>query len=107
MRNLRRLDITIFLAVITMGDVNRTQGEDFTILDKSMNEFCDMMKDNLRKGDVITRYSPSQFALLLPTVNLTTGQVVLNRLKDKFNEKFPSGRFVIDYKLKPLIEYQV
>ena len=44
---------------------------------------------NLRKGDTITHFSASQYALLLPLVNHDTGKMVLERVKRAFYKAVP------------------
>ena len=61
MRNLERLNITIFLGLITILPADKKEHTDLLLLDKIMEMFLDTLKHNLRKGDTISRYGPSQF----------------------------------------------
>jgi DNA-binding SARP family transcriptional activator len=101
MRNLKRLGTSMFLALISVDAIdNKTP--DFLLLDKIMSILRDTLRDNLRRGDTVSRYSPYQFAILLPTVNHQTGQTVLERVKKEFYKKCSTSQFVINFKLKPI-----
>jgi len=101
MRNLKRLGTSMFLALISVDAIdNKTP--DFLLLDKIMTILRDTLRDNLRRGDTVSRYSPYQFAVLLPTVNHQTGQNVLERVKKEFYKKCSTSQFVINFKLKPI-----
>jgi hypothetical protein len=75
MRNLERLGTTMFLGIIMVGDDD--DGNDSIRQDNIMNGLIEILRDNLRKGDIITHFSPSVIALLLPTVNYKTGSMVM------------------------------
>ena len=89
MRNLERLGTTMFLGIIMIGD-----GEDIVDSikqDNIMNGLIEILRDNLRKGDIITHFSPSVVALLLPTVNYKTGSMVMERVRAMFYKRFPNS----------------
>lgn len=89
MRNLERLGTTMFLGIIMIGE-----GEDIVDSikqDNIMNGLIEILRDNLRKGDIITHFSPSVVALLLPTVNYKTGSMVMERVRAMFYKRFPNS----------------
>ena len=83
MRNLERLGSTMFLGVIMVGNPDDPTMDSIK-QDNIMNGTLEILKNNLRKGDTITHFSPTIFALLLPTVNYTTGNMVMERVKQLF-----------------------
>ena len=90
MRNLERLGTTMFLGVIMIGDSD--EGDfDSMRQDSIMNGLIEILRDNLRKGDIITHFSPSVVALLLPTVNYQTGSMVMERIRKLFYQRFPNS----------------
>lgn len=101
MRNLERLGSTMFLGVIMVGNP-----EDPTMnsikQDNIMNGLLEILRQNLRKGDTITHFSPTIFALLLPTVNYTTGGQVMERIKRLFYRKYPNSNIPFSYRVGPL-----
>ena len=74
-RNIERLDSTMFLAVIMVSKIN---GEQMGSIKQEnvMHGLMEILRTNLRKGDVITHFSPTMVAMLLPTVALAKTIVV-------------------------------
>ncbi len=101
MRNLERLGTTMFLAVIMISSLDG-QALSTIKLNGIMTDLEEMLRANLRKGDTITHFSPTSFALLLPTVNYASGDMVLNRIKRLFYQKYPNSNVVFDYHIEPL-----
>ena len=89
MRNLERLGTTMFLGIIMVGDDD--DGNDSIRQDNIMNGLIEILRDNLRKGDIITHFSPSVIALLLPTVNYKTGSMVMERIRQLFYRRYPNS----------------
>ncbi|MBQ0078558.1 MAG: winged helix-turn-helix domain-containing protein [Eubacterium sp.] len=103
MRNLQRLGITVFLGVITLSSTaDQPTESELILLDKVMGMLQATLKFNLRKGDTISRYGPSQFLVLLPTHNHNSGALALERVKNAFYKNCTIPNFVFSYKLTPL-----
>ena len=100
MRNLERLGSTIFLGLIMVesGDASF----DHVRQDSLMTSLCDILRENLRRGDTVTRFSPTVYALLLPTVNYSTGNMVMERIKRLFYRRNPNSDIVYNYLIGPL-----
>lgn len=101
MRNLERLGSTMFLGVIMVGNPDDPTMDSIK-QDNIMNGTLEILKNNLRKGDTITHFSPTIFALLLPTVNYTTGNMVMERVKQLFYKKYPNSNIPFNYRIGPL-----
>lgn len=101
MRNLERLGSTMFLAVIMVGNPDDPSMNSIK-QDNIMNGLLEILRQNLRKGDTITHFSPTMFALLLPTVNYTTGNMVMERVKRLFYRKYPNSNIPFAYRVGPL-----
>ena len=101
MRNLERLGATMFLAIIMISPYNE-EDMDSMRQDNIMNGLLEILRKNLRKGDTITRFAPNIFALLLPTVNYSTGGIVLERIKLSFYRQYPNSNIVFNYRVGPL-----
>ncbi|MFA0815068.1 MAG: BTAD domain-containing putative transcriptional regulator [Anaerofustis sp.] len=99
MRNLKRLGTSMFLALVSLDNIDNSELDPIR-LDKMMSELLMILKLNLRKGDTISRFSPYQYALLLPTVNYQSGQMVMERMKKVFYKQFTTSEFMLNYKLK-------
>ena len=101
MRKLERLGATMFLAVIMVSALNGQAMEPIK-QDNIMSGLLEILKQNLRKGDTITHFSPTIFALLLPSVNYTTGNMVMERVKRLFYRKYPNSNVAFNYRVGPL-----
>lgn len=101
MRNLERLGSTMFLAVIMVSNING-QPMDTIKQENIMSGLLELLKQNLRKGDTITHFSPTILALLLPTVNYKTGNIVMERVKQLFFSKYPNSNVTFSYRVGPL-----
>lgn len=101
MRNLERLGSTMFLAVIMVGTPD-DPAMDSIKQDNIMNGLLEILRTNLRKGDTITHFAPTVFALLLPTVNYATGNMVMERVRRLFYRKYPNSNIPFSYRVGPL-----
>ncbi len=103
MRNLERLGSTMFLGVIMV--VNPEDGGDEmspVIRESAMAGLQEIMRRHLRKGDIITRFSPTIYAMLLPTVNYSTGSMVMERMEQLFYEEYASRKIALHHRISPL-----
>ena len=71
-------------------------------LDDIMKGLSGILKERLRKGDTFTHFSPSQFALLLPTVTDETSHMVIERIKRFFYQRYPNSNVMFSYRVGPL-----
>lgn len=101
MRNLERLGSSMYIAMIMITSMD---GEpmDPLKLDDIMRGLGNVLKEHLRKGDTITHFSPSQYALLLPTVNMETGHMIMERVKRYFYQMYPNSNVMFSYRIGPL-----
>ena len=98
MRNLERLGTTMFLGIIMIGDSDEANFDSIR-QDNIMNGLIEILRDNLRKGDIITHFSPSVIALLLPTVNYNTGNMVMERIRQLFYKRYPNSNIPFRFRL--------
>ena len=101
MRSLSRLGATMFVALITLSHVG-SEPEDKLMSDKLMRLLQNALQTNLRRGDTISRYSPTQYVVLLPSVNYATGRIPLGRVKKAFYKMYSNPSFVLSYRLAPV-----
>lgn len=59
------------------------------LLNSYMEKLEDCIQATLRRGDVVTQYSASQYLLLLPAPSPEKGQLALDRILANFTEKYP------------------
>ncbi|MBQ8137071.1 MAG: hypothetical protein IJ174_06525 [Clostridia bacterium] len=100
LRNLERLSATMFLAVIMLGDPEKQMN---TVRQESgMAALMEILKTNLRRGDIVTRFSANTVAMLLPTVSYATGNMVMERVEKLFFEQYPSTDIAFHFRLSPM-----
>ncbi len=101
MRNLERMGSTMFIALIMITSIGSNPMEPMRLND-IMQTLQKTLVTNLRKGDTITHFSASQYALLLPLVNHDTGKMVLERIKRAFYKACPNSAIMFSYRLGPI-----
>ena len=100
MRNLERLGSTMFLGVVMIGGAG---GSDNTVTRESgIAALMEILRKNLRKGDIVTRYSDNIVAMLLPTVNYHTGGMVIERIEHLFRQEYPVESVEFHARISPL-----
>lgn len=100
-RRLLRTGKVVFLGLLTLTnpDYSLPQGN---TLKESMNKLLEILKKNLRKGDVICQWNEAQCLLLLPGLNFEQARQVLKRIKDKYQAETTSNQIIMRSKLEPL-----
>lgn len=101
MRNMERQTTRIFIALISV-DFPMETGASPLRLDHVMRSLLSVLQRQLRKGDIVARYSPAQYAILLPMLNYTGGQVVINRIKEIFYREFPDDIAQISFQCEEI-----
>ena len=101
MRNLERLGSSMFIALLMVSSMDSKPLNPLKLNDV-MKGLLKVLTANLRKGDTITQFSPTQYALLLPTVDYDSGKAVMERLKRKFYQAYPNSNYMLTYRLGPL-----
>ncbi len=101
-RTLKRTGTTIYLALVSLHTL-KTGKQDPLSLDRAMVALLETMQYNLRSGDTISRYGPSQFAALLPAIStFDVGRTVMERIKNSFYLKSKSTLYILEYNLVEL-----
>ena len=98
MRNLERLGTTMFLGVIMIGDADDAH-MDYIRQDNIMSSLIELLRINLRKGDIITHFAPTIVAVLLPTVNYDTGTQVIERIREMFFKRYPNSNIPFHHRI--------
>ena len=100
MRNLGRMGSAIFLGMIMLGE----PGDEINPISREscMAGLHEIMRINLRKGDIITRFADNTYAMLLPTANYATCSLVIERLEGLFYEEYPSRSITFHARISPM-----
>lgn len=78
------------------GDLSRRS------LDRVVDNLQEIIRINLRHGDVAARCSVSQFILLLPQANFEDSCMVCTRIVKAFNRQYPHSPAAIQFSVQPL-----
>lgn len=101
LRSLERYNLTSFLAMIRVGALDK-EDLDPMVLEETMQALLKQIKTSLRKGDTITRYSPSQYALLLQGVTQETAKIIMDRIKLIFFREIGNVCLNLEYCYAPV-----
>ena len=99
-RSMERLGSTMFLGVIMIGNPDDTISS--VTRESAMAALCEIIRNNLRKGDIVTRAAPAVFAMLLPTVSYSTCAMVMERIESLFYEEYPNKSIILRFRVTPL-----
>lgn len=99
-RTMERLGSAIFLGIVMIG--NPEDSISAAVRESSMAALCEVIRNNLRKGDIVTRAAPAVYAMLLPTVSYSTCAIVMRRIEKLFYEEYPNKSIILSYRVTPL-----
>lgn len=100
-RSLERLGLSMFIVLMKVSTIDGMALEPLK-LDEVMRRLRDVLKNGLRKGDTISQFSPTQFALLLPSVNYDTCKLVMERLRRSFYKEQANSNIMLTYRFGPV-----
>lgn len=99
--NMERLGCKVMLGLLqvidTTGHISDELGQE-----QVMHDLIAMLRESLRKGDLICRHSVNTVALLMPMNNPASGEYVMERLKQQFYQRYPTSRIQLRYRVRPL-----
>lgn len=75
------------------------------ILNKTMDQLYEVIEKTLRSGDVITRYSSAQFAIMLPDANLEESEMVVGRVLSQFRRRHRMNQLKISSRIRAVELY--
>ena len=101
MRNLERTDRKVYVMLVMLRSVDNRPVEPIKLNDM-MNGLQEIMRQCLRKGDVISQFSASQFALLLPMDAKESGALVMERIKRQFYKRYSRSNVILSYRVSNL-----
>lgn len=74
----------VFVVLLTLEHGARAQQQK---VGKAMSLLRDVVLCNLRKSDIVARYSNTQYILMLPSLTFENGRHVISRIVKKFDEQ--------------------
>ena len=97
-RNLERVDMKVFVMLVMLRGIDGKPVEPIK-LNNMMNGLQEIMRTSLRKGDVVSQFSASQFALLLPMQVKENGALVMERIKKGFYKRYSRSNVILSYRI--------
>lgn len=101
-RAIERTGDSIYLCILTISDVSGKMPKS-SIMAKAMMALGEAITSSLRRGDTYTRYSVSQYMILLPTASYENGEIVLKRICSNFKRKYSRKNLIINYTLQAVL----
>ncbi len=86
-RRAERMGISVYLSLITVVpsiEIKQDSQAYLNIVNEGMEKLEDVLIHSLRSGDVIAKYSGSQYVVLLPTCQYETAKMVMKRIENAF-----------------------
>lgn len=104
-RSIKRSGDSVFLCLMTI-----TPGNDETlrpsILKRAMDHLGSAIAVSLRRGDAYTRYSVSQYLILLPSVSYEDSNTVMYRIVRNYRKSYPHKELNVHYSIQALMPEQ-
>ncbi|GHU83928.1 hypothetical protein FACS1894196_4630 [Clostridia bacterium] len=101
-RSLERYHMTTYLAMVRLNGVDDSVVEPF-LFDETMQRLLAVLRDSLRRGDTVTRYSASQYAVLLQGATVASIKNILDRIVLSFYKETAASSIRIDCRYTPLL----
>ena len=93
-RRAHRLGISVHLLLITVSptlDLKEDSKAYMNIINSGMKRLEDILQKKLRAGDVISKFSPTQYIVLLPTCQYESAKIVVKRIEDAY-QSYPGKK---------------
>ena len=97
-RSIGRSDFEVYVMLVMLQRFDGSNIEAMK-LNSMMDRLQEILRTSLRRGDVISRFSASKFALLLPMDHKDSGDIVMDRVKRVFYKEFGRSDVVLSYKI--------
>ncbi|MDL2327407.1 winged helix-turn-helix domain-containing protein [Ruminococcaceae bacterium OttesenSCG-928-A11] len=92
----------VFVGLLTLSRTDGGELAEGEELNRSMAALLDSVHQSLRRGDVVSRFSLSQYILMLPTLTVENAEMVLARVREKFGRAAPYKWLHLETKIQPL-----
>lgn len=101
-RAIERTGDSIYLCLLTLSDLNGALLKQ-PFLNKGMELLGSSVCSSLRRGDAYSRYSVSQYIILLPTSTYENGELVLKRIIQSFHRLYTRKDMMVTYSLQAIV----
>jgi len=100
-RRAARSGQVVFMAMLTIARAKNST-KDSKILKKAMGSLLDILIQDLRTGDVVSKWSEAQILLILPGPTFEQANMVLVRILNKHEIAYTSKDIIVETLLKPI-----
>lgn len=100
-RSAERTGQSVFIALLTAARRDGRAAEPREMA-RAMDLLLSAIRRSLRRGDVVSRYSGTQYVLMLPMLTLENGQMVLARILRAFRASQRQEEYCVHTMLQPL-----
>lgn len=100
-RSIERTGDSVFLCLLTLQDEHGDLPK-LSILTRGMNHLQTAVQTSLRRGDAYTRYSVSQYMIMLPSASYENGAMVMARIVRNFKKAYSRRDLTVSYSLQPI-----
>ena len=100
-RALARSGEAVYLCLLTISDLSN-KGLAPKILKNAMTKLDNSIRLSLRQGDIYSKYSASQYIIMLPSANYENSKLIANRITGRFRRENPHSKAVVNFALHPL-----
>lgn len=105
-RIIERNGQSAFLMVCSLTDGKGHPLENREKLDVLSMELHRAVKNSLRRGDSFSKYSPSQFLILLMGTNQENCEIIFKRISDRFSREHASWKKYLEYYVSSIAEVE-
>lgn len=103
-RSSMRTGEAVFFALLTL--IDRRHEQPVNLEDRYWNDYMKLLEkvigDSLRKSDIVARYSPRQYVLILPAITYENSKMVLGRLVSYYVRQNHNSNITLDVKVQPI-----
>ena len=101
-RGVERSGASVYLCLLTVGD-RRGRTLKPEIQARAMERLKGVINHSLRSSDAFSRYSVSQYIILLPSVTYENGEQVMRRIMSAFNKAYVRKDVSVSYSLNVVL----
>jgi len=100
-RIIARSALTLSIVLIQVDQIDGLEKKPL-LLNSIMKKLMHILKENLRKGDIISQYNASQYVLLLSMKDVHMANLVMERIRDGFYKEQTNAGMRMTYKIDTL-----
>ncbi|MEG3029240.1 MAG: BTAD domain-containing putative transcriptional regulator [Oscillospiraceae bacterium] len=100
-RVLSRTSTSFFMGLLSITSACH-EPLDTRLREKAMDQLFSSIQCSLRRGDIFSRCSPSQYVIMLPAVNFENGIEIMERITRNFKSNYHSRKLTVTHNIQPI-----